>query len=261
MYFQTQTSPVAELIESEACEPVGVVLLKNITEFLYHSRLIVGTRNIAVGVELGHYHRLCLAAVKLLEALKAALCDVVYVPYLASAVAVSAPLGNVKGPAPVEGHILVYRPEIRLWIALCELLFHFDPAARLVFLGTACTDDSLDVWRVLVNDLAELHKKVRHALIGSPLCKGEPVPRRFVIDAYHHSAEGTQVLCDSNKMLVGHVGVNRQGKDNVLTVAAHVSHAGERLAVGSSAKTALVGEVVVIGVVPLKGHVRVLHDL
>ncbi len=234
LYFKTETSPVAELIESEPAEPVGVVLLHNVAEFLYHSRLVVWTGNVAVSVELGHNHGLCRSAVKLLEAVEAELCKVVNVPDLAAGMAVPAPFRNVKWPAPVESHVFVHRPYIRLGDTLGELLFHFDLIALFGVLNAAYAGYSLDVRRVLVDNFAEPYKKVRNALIGSALRKGEPVAGRLVVDTEHHSAERTQVFCNGNKVIVGKGRVNCQRENNVLTVTAHVSHAGERLVVGSA---------------------------
>ena len=106
-----------------------------------------------------------------------------------------------------------------------------------------------------------MNEEIADLLVGSSLGEAEPVACSLVVDSEHHSAERTEILCNGDKLLIGAVGVNCKCEGNVLTVAADISHAGERLVIGSSADTALVGEVIVIRVVPLEGNVCILHYL
>ena len=100
----------------------------------------------------------------------------------------------------------------------------------------------------------EANIEIRDLLVCSALGEAEPVAGSLVVDTQLHSAVGTQFLCDLYEVLVGEVRINGKGDDNVLTVAAHVLHAGERLAVGGSADSALIGEIIIIGVIPLEAY-------
>ena len=260
--LETQPASVAELVEGEAREPLLGVIFQQVAEGLYHLGLIEGACNIAVGVELAHYHRLCDAAVDLLEAPVAHLCQGVGVSDLAPAEALVLRilLCNVIGPAPVERHILIHRPDIGLADSLSEFLLH-DYLCGVKILYAADAEDSGNVGRVLFKDLVEAAIKIRNALICSALCEGEPVSRGLVVHSQQQSAEGPKILGYRHKVLVGDIRVDRKGEGNVLSVAADITHTGKRLVICSAAEASLVGKVIVVGIVPLERHLCVLHHL
>ena len=167
---------------------------------------------------------------------------------------------HVIGPTPVECHVLVNGPDICGGDSCLELLFLFHLGLVKV-LYSANADDSLYIGSILVDNIGEVNKEITYLLVGRSLSEAEPVSRSLVIYSEHHSSECAQVLCNGNKLLVGTLGVNGKGESNVLTVAAHVSHAGKRLVLKISADTALVGEIIIVGIVPLEGNICVLHDL
>ena len=154
----------------------------------------------------------------------------------------------------METHVLINGPDIGGAHCVCKFLLHFDLAALFGVLNAADAEDSGNVGSFLLNDIVEAYVKVRNLLVSSALGEAEPVAGSLVVDTELHSSVGAEFLRDFNKVVVGEVGVDSHGEDNVLTVAADVLHAGERLAVGGSADAALIGEVVVVGVVPLEAY-------
>ena len=119
-------------------------------------------------------------------------------------------------------------------------------------LYAADAEDGGNVRSFLFDDVVEANVEIGDLLVAGALCEAEPVSGSFVVDAKLHSAVGAQLLRYLDKVVVGEVGVYGHGEDNVLTVTAHVLHAGERLAVGGAADSALVGEVVIVWVIPLE---------
>ena len=49
--FESEATSVAELIERKSFEPIGIVFIENITEFLYHRGLVICAGYIAVSIE------------------------------------------------------------------------------------------------------------------------------------------------------------------------------------------------------------------
>ena len=158
----------------------------------------------------------------------------------------------------MQCHVLVHRPYIRILYRLCELLFH-DYLFRFRILNAACAKHHLYIWRYLMYYLHELAVKIRNALIGRPFCKAEPVARILVIHSQEHSSEGLQILSDSPYLFIGYIRIGSQCESNVLTVSPYIPHAGERFILSVALKSALVGEVIIIRVVPLELDFRILH--
>ena len=57
-------------------------------------------------------------------------------------------------------------------------------------------------------------------------------------------------------MFIGNVGINGQGQGNVLSVLPDLPHVVERFAVGAAAQSALVGEIVIVWIIPRKADIR-----
>ena len=106
-----------------------------------------------------------------------------------------------------------------------------------------------------------MYIKIGYTLIGGALGEAEPVAGGLVVYSEHHSAEAAQILGNGNKVFVRNVRVDSQSEANVLPMTAHVSHTCERLALGISAEAALVGKIIVVGVIPLERYLRILHNL
>ena len=106
--FKTKTASVAELVEGEAAQPLRLFVLYSFAEFGNHLRLLVRANNVAISVQLAHYHGLGYAAVKKFESFIGFFGQVKNMIRFVTSVAVSPALGHVKGPAPVEGNILIH---------------------------------------------------------------------------------------------------------------------------------------------------------
>ena len=253
--LQPQSAAVAELVERERTEPVRLFPFQCIAEFLYHVCLFIRTGHVAVSVELCHSHRLFHAAVEITEPFEAAFGFLVGVRHSAAAVSSAAVFCHVIGPAPVQCHVLVHRPDVSCGNGLCELgfLFHFLLGE---ILDAADADNGLHVGSMLLDDTAGTDKKVCHFLIGAAFVEREPVARCLVVDTQEHSAEGLQILADRRQMFIGNVGINGQGQGNVLSVLPDLPHVVERFTVGAAAQSALVGEIVIVWIIPRKADIR-----
>ena len=82
-----------------------------------------------------------------------------------------------------------------------------------------------------------------------------------MVNSQKKSAERSEVVCDSDKLLVRNVWVNSECQCNVLSVTSYISHTGKRLALCVALKTALVCEIIVIWIIPCKRDICVFHDL
>ena len=103
--------------------------------------------------------------------------------------------------------------------------------------------------------------EIRDLLICCALGEGEPGSGRLVVDAYLHSAECREILCYRDKMLIGNVRINGQGKYDVLSVGAYLAHISERLVRQVAVYAALIGEIIVVGVIPREGHLLITARL
>ena len=128
-------------------------------------------------------------------------------------------------------------------------------------LHTADTENSLYVGCKLLYYFTGMNIEISHLLIGSTLCKREPVTCSLVVDSQLHTAECRKLLAYLFEMLVRNIRIYRHRKYNVLSVTSYITHTGERLVVGCSADTALICKIVVIGIIPLKCDLLVLESV
>ena len=232
--FKPQPAPVAKLIEGKRREPVGIFLAEHIAEASDRLRLIKRTCNISVGIHLRHHHRLRCSAVQMAEAIEALFCKLIYLTDRAPPELGAAPLGHLIGPAPVKGHILIHGPYIRLSDSLCELLL---PDHFLAFgiLYAADTKHCKHIWSLLLYYTRGTAVKVRHLLITCAAVEGEPVSRGLVIYPEEQPSEGPEIPAYGGKLFIGDRRIHCNGKGDVLTVAAYITHKAEGLAVCISA--------------------------
>ena len=263
--FKAKTSPVTELIECEAAEPILGIVFEHFAEFPDHNSLIVCAGNVTVGVELAHYHWLRNTAVDFLESVVGHFCKLIGI---LNGISLKRPVHrilecNIKGPAPMKRHIFIYRPDIRFLYRLRKFLFHYDLGFVRIF-NTADTQNSRNVWSVLLQYFIEAAVEIRNSLITClpcSLCKREPISGCLMVYSEKKPAERPEVIGNSNKVFIRNIRINSKSKSNVLSVTAHISHISERLVVGRSVKSSLIGKIIVIGIVPLERNISVLHNL
>ena len=253
--LQTQPAPIPELVEGEACEPGCLILDQQITELPYHLCLVIGAGYIPVRIKLGHDHGLCHAAVEEPEPFKTALGHLIGLRHSTPVMAGAARLCHVIGPAPVQRHVFVHGPDIRCRNGLGKFLFHFN-FLLVGMLHAADANDYGYVGGFLLDDPGSAHKEIRYLLIGAALVEGKPVTGGFMVDPQQHSAEGAQILADLCQHFIGNMRIDGESQGHILTMGTDLPHVAEGFPLCAAADAALIGEIVIVGVIPGKAYVR-----
>ena len=102
----------------------------------------------------------------------------------------------------MQSHIFVYRPDVGSSYSLGELIFHFDLAALFGVLNAADAKNGLNIGSFFLYNVVETNIEISNLLIGSTLCKAEPVACSLVVYAKLHSAVGAKLLCYLNEVFI-----------------------------------------------------------